>query len=84
MPEFKKDTVTLVSEQRYSISNVVKAVGTTTNILRRWIKELEQEEGGVRLSVDERSELNRLRREVRQLRMEKELLKRPAPSLRKK
>nr|WP_226649550.1 transposase [Microbulbifer variabilis] len=74
-PEFKKDAVALVSEQGYSISKAAEVAGTTTNNLRRWIKELKQEESGVRLGVDERTELDRLRREVKQLRMEKEILK---------
>ncbi|WP_226648085.1 transposase [Microbulbifer variabilis] len=74
-PEFKKDAVALVSEQGYSISKAAEVVGTTTNNLRRWIKELKQEESGVRLGADERTELGRLRREVKQLRMEKEILK---------
>ncbi|WHI45265.1 IS3 family transposase [Microbulbifer sp. VAAF005] len=74
-PEFKKDAVALVSEQGYSISKAAEAVGTTANNLRRWIKELEQEESGVRLDSGERAELDQLRREVKQLRMEKEIPK---------
>ncbi|WP_020412047.1 transposase [Microbulbifer variabilis] len=74
-PEFKKDAVALVSEQGYSISKAAEAVGTTANNLRRWIKELKLEESGVRLDTGERGELNQLRREVKQLRMEKEILK---------
>ncbi|WP_444933562.1 IS3 family transposase [Microbulbifer sp. JTAC008] len=74
-PEFKKDAVALVSEQGYSISKAAEAVGTTANNLRRWIKELKQEEDGVRLDVGERAELERLRCENKQLRMEKEIPK---------
>ncbi|WP_152451752.1 IS3 family transposase [Microbulbifer sp. THAF38] len=74
-PEFKKDAVALVSEQGYSISKATEAVGTTANNLRRWIKELKQEESGERLDVGERAELDRLRRENKQLRMEKEIPK---------
>jgi transposase len=50
----------------------------------RWIKDLKQEVDGVRLTTDERLEFVRLRREVKELRMEKEILKRRVPSLRKK
>lgn len=39
------------------------------------MKELEQEASGERLNADERAELTRLRREVKELRMEKEILK---------
>ena len=38
-------------------------------------RQFEEEASGVRLSGDEREELKRLRKEVRQLRMEKEILK---------
>ncbi|MCO1337142.1 IS3 family transposase, partial [Microbulbifer sp. OS29] len=58
-----------------SISKAAEAVGTTASNLRRWIKELKQEESGVRLDAGERAELDRLRRENKQLRMEKEILK---------
>ncbi|MFA0813449.1 transposase [Microbulbifer epialgicus] len=74
-PEFKKDAVALVSEQGYSIPTAAEAVGITANNLRRWIKELKLEESGVRLDAGERAELDRLRRENKQLRMEKEILK---------
>ena len=45
------------------------------NLIGRWRRQFEEEASGVRLSGDEREELKRLRKEVRQLRMEKEILK---------
>lgn len=74
-PEFKKDAVALVIEQGYSIAKAAQAVDTSENNLRRWKKELEQEASGERLNADERAELAKLRREVKELRMEKEILK---------
>ena len=74
-PEFKKEAVALVTEQGYSIAQAAQAVDTSENNLRRWKKELEQEAKGERLSADERAELARLRREVKTLRMEKDILK---------
>ena len=74
-PEFKKDAVALVTEQGYSIAKSAQAVDTSENNLRRWKKELEQEASGERLNADERAELARLKREVKELRMEKEILK---------
>lgn len=74
-PEFKKDAVALVTDQGYSVAKAAEAVDTRENNLRRWKKELEQEASGERLSADERAELARLRREVKELRMEKEILK---------
>ncbi len=74
-PEFKQEAVALVTEQGYSIARAAQAVGTNENNLRRWKKVLEQEASGQRLTVEERAELARLRRENKALRMEKEILK---------
>lgn len=73
--EFKKDAVGLVIEQGYSVAKAAQAVGVNENNLRRWKKELAQESTGERLNSDERIELARLRRENKELRMEKEILK---------
>ena len=74
-PEFKKDAVALVTEQSYSVAQAARAVEVSENNLRRWKKELAQEASGERLNGDERAELARLRRENKELRMEKEILK---------
>jgi transposase len=74
-PEFKKDAVALVTEQGYSVAKAAQAVDVSENNLRRWMKELEQGAKGERLNADERAELARLRRENKELRMEKEILK---------
>lgn len=74
-PEFKKDAVALISEQGYSVAKAARAVDVNENNLRRWKKELEQEATGERLNADERAELARLRRENKELRLEKEILK---------
>lgn len=74
-PEFKKDAVALVIEQGYTVAKAARAVDVSENNLRRWKKELKQEATGERLNADERAELARLRRENKELRMEKEILK---------
>lgn len=73
--EFKQEAVALVSKQGYSVSRAAQAVDTSENNLRRWMKDTEQEATGERLDTEERAELARLRRENRELRMEKEILK---------
>lgn len=83
-PEFKQEAVGLVTEQGYSISQAARAVDVSENNLRRWKKNREQESRGERLTTGQREELNRLRRENRELRMEKDILKKRAPSLRRK
>ena len=74
-PEFKKDTAALVKEQNYTIPNAARAVDVSQNVVRRWVREAEQESGGEALNTDERAELVRLRKENNALRMEKEILK---------
>lgn len=73
--DFKRDAVALVTEQGYKISEAARSLEIGDNLLRRWKREFEEDATGDSLSVDEREELKRLRKEVRNLRMEKEILK---------
>jgi len=73
--DFKREAVALVTEQGYKASEAARSLDIGANLLRRWKREFEEEASGNRLSGDEREELKRLRKEVRQLRMEKEILK---------
>lgn len=73
--EFKAEAVALVTEQGYSVAAAARAVGVRENNLRRWKKNLEQESRGERLHGEQRAELARLRRENRELKLEKEILK---------
>jgi transposase len=73
--DFKRDAVALVTEQGYKPSEAARSLGVGDNLVRRWMREFEEEASGTRLSTDEREELKRLRKEVRLLRMEKEILK---------
>ena len=73
--EYKKEAVALVTEKGYAIKQAADVVDTSEKNLRRWIKDLNEKVNGVRLTADERSEFIQLRREVKELRMEKEILK---------
>jgi len=73
--EFKFEAVALVTEQGYKVTDAAKSLGINDNNLRRWITELKQKESGEQPSEGEREELKRLRKENRELRMEKEILK---------
>ncbi len=73
--DFKREAVSLVTEQGYKISDAARSLAIGANLLRRWQRQFEEEASGARLSGDEREELKRLRQAVRQLRMEKEILK---------
>jgi len=73
--DFKRGAVALVTEQGYKPSQAARSLGIGDNLIRRWKREFEEEASGAQLSSDEREELQRLRKEVRMLRMEKEILK---------
>lgn len=73
--EFKEEAVALVRDQGYTVPEAANQLGIATNMLYRWKQKIEDQEQGKMLSTDEREELKRLRREVKTLRMEKEILK---------
>lgn len=73
--EFKEEAVALVLNQGYTVSQAAESLGIKYNLLSRWKQQIEAERSGEALSVDERDELRRLRRENKSLRMEKEILK---------
>jgi transposase len=53
-------------------------------MLYRWKENAERKNGGIILSEDERTELKSLRKEVKTLRVEKEILKMPTSFSQKK
>ena len=82
--EFKREAVALVTEQGYKPSEAARRLGIGNDLVRRWKREFEEEASGAQLNTDEREELKRLRKENRLLKMEKEILKKPANTLRRK
>ena len=76
--EFKRETVKLIAEKGYTVSEAARNLGVHVSLLRRWREELEAESKGEVLSRDEREELRRLRAEVKRLQMEREILKKAA------
>ena len=78
-PEFRRQMVALVRSGR-SPSELSKEFGCTSWSINRWMKQAERDmgrgDGG--LTTVEREELTRLRRENRQLRVEREILSKAA------
>ena len=72
---FKEEAVALVTEQGYSVAEAAESLGIRVNQLYDWKKKLETSQSESTLNADEKAELLRLRKEVKQLRMEKEILK---------
>src|SRR4030067_1384088 len=73
--DFKRDAVALVTEQGYKVSEAGRSLGIEPDLIRRWREEFAQEASGERLNGDERKELKQMRRRIRELEMEKEILK---------
>jgi len=77
-PEFKASAVRLVLEEGKSIRQVAKDLDLTETAFRQWVERAKADRGvgkpGV-LTTTEREELTKLRKENRELRMERELLK---------
>ena len=73
--EFKDEAVALVLEQGYSVPEAAKSLGITAGMLYKWKELHEQQIEGKSLAEDEHEELKRLRKENKELRMEKEILK---------
>lgn len=73
--DFKRDAVALVTEQGYKISEAARSLGINDNVLRRWKHELSDPADDQTVSDDEKQELKQLRKRVRELEMEKEILK---------
>ena len=79
--EFKADTVRLVIEGKRPIAEVARDLDVTEPALRHWVHQAEVDAGRGQhgeLTTAEREELARLRREVKTLRMEREILKKAA------
>ena len=73
--EFREEAVALVLNRGYSVPEAARSLGIATNMLYRWKQKIEDQRQGKVLSEDERDELKRLRKENKNLRMEKEILK---------
>ncbi len=73
--EYKEEAVALITEQGYSVPKAAESLGINPNILYKWKEKFEAEIQGKTLDEPERDELKRLRKEVKELRMEKEILK---------
>ena len=73
--EFREEAVALVLNQGYSVPEAARSLGIASNMLYRWKQKVEDQQQGKVLPEDERDELKRLRKENKNLRMEKEILK---------
>lgn len=70
----KQEALKLVEEHGVKIGQVCKELGISRPTLDRWLKEYRTVASNG-LSVDEKAELKRLRKEIKTLKLEKEILK---------
>ncbi len=77
--EFKLDAVSLVTDQGYTRTEAGRSLEINANMLGRWVKELEVDDGqafrGNGKLRPELEEIKKLRFQVRRLQMERDVLK---------
>ena len=80
-PEFRREAIRLVraSDEEHPIPRIARQIGVSYGTLRSWLNQDEinvgEREG---LTTEEKEELRKLRREVKTLRQEKEILRKAA------
>ena len=78
--EFKLDAISLVLNQQYTRSEAARSLEVNPNLITRWIKEYEQDNDGQAFRgngklTPEQEEIRQLKAKVRQLEMDKNILK---------
>ena len=78
--EFRSQAVRLVLEDGKTIAAVARDLDLTPSALRSWVQQAraDRTKGRTGLTTAEREELARLRKEVRELRTERDILKKAA------
>jgi transposase len=77
--EFRREAVELLRRSGKSVPQLAAELGVSPQSLRNWSRQIDVDEGRANgLSSDEREELRRLRRELRTVTEEREILKKAA------
>jgi transposase len=78
-PEFRREAVALLKSSGKKVPELAAELGVSPQSLRNWARQIDVDEGkAAGLSSDEREELRRLRRELRTVTEEREILKKAA------
>jgi transposase len=78
--DYKAGAVRLVLDEGKTVAAAARDLGLTESSLRNWVEQAraDQAKGKTGLTTAEREELVRLRKDVRELRMERDVLKKAA------
>ena len=78
--DYKTGAVRLVLDEGETVASAARDLGLTESSLRNWVEQAraDRTKGKTGLTTAEREELARLRKEVRELRMERDVLKKAA------
>ncbi len=76
--EFRAEAVRLAETSGQSVRQVAMELGISNESLRRWVARAHERPAGTPLDDDERTELTELRRRVKVLEAEREILRKAA------
>ena len=78
-PEFKRDVVTVARRGDLTLAEVAADFDVSPESIRRWMKQADTDDGMTDgLTTAEQAEVVKLRRNIRRLEMENEILRRAA------
>jgi transposase-like protein len=78
-PEFKRDVVTVARRGDLTLAEVAADFDVSPESIRRWMKQADIDDGVTDgLTTAEQAEVVKLRRDIRRLEMENEILRRAA------
>jgi transposase len=82
--EFKREAVRLVLSRGRPQAEIAEDLGVGLSLLSRWVGQYRGEEMPPEIKEDLQAELRRLRKENTALRQERDILKKPRPSSRRR
>lgn len=76
--EFKIEAVKQVTERGHSVAEVADRLGTTTHSIYAWIKKFGPDATEHQAQADEQAEIRRLKKELKRVTEERDILKKAA------
>ena len=78
--EFKIESASLVVDKGYSISEACQAVGVSDSAMRKWVKQLKEERGGLtpqgsKALTPEHQQIQALEAKIRRIERENDIIK---------